>query len=86
MADNDLTILDALADPELFAPHFKGGSWTGWKAFLAALFALPLDDDDGAELFRQCTGRSVALSPSLRQGWRAGFGLESAYRGYEHQG
>jgi hypothetical protein len=60
MADNDLTILDALADPELFAPHFKGGSWVGWKAFLAALFALPMDDDDAGQLFRQCTGRTMA--------------------------
>jgi hypothetical protein len=58
MAEAD-SILDALADPELFAPHFKGPSWTGWKAFLAALFALPMDDES-ARLFRQCTGRSVA--------------------------
>jgi hypothetical protein len=58
MADTD-SILDVLADPELFAPHFKGPSWIGWKAFLAALFALPMDDD-AAQLFRQCTGRSVA--------------------------
>jgi hypothetical protein len=59
MADTD-SILDALADPELFAPHFKGPSWKGWKVFLAALFALPMDDD-AAQLFRQCTGRSAQL-------------------------
>jgi hypothetical protein len=41
MANTD-SILDALTDPDLFAPHFKGPSWTGWKAFLAALFALTL--------------------------------------------
>jgi Trypsin-like peptidase domain len=58
MADTD-SILDALGDPDLFAPHFKGPSWKGWKVFLAALFALPMDDD-AAQLFRQCTGRSVA--------------------------
>jgi hypothetical protein len=53
------SILDALADPDLFAPHFKGPSWIGWKSFLAALFALPMDDD-AAQLFRQCTGRTMA--------------------------
>jgi phage terminase large subunit-like protein len=59
MANTD-SILDALADPDLFAPHFKGPSWTGWKAFLAALFALPMDGHDAAQLFRACTGRTMA--------------------------
>jgi hypothetical protein len=57
MADAD-SILDALADPDLFA-HFKGPSWVARKAFLAALFALPMDDD-AAQLFRACTGRTMA--------------------------
>ncbi|MEJ0095430.1 MAG: hypothetical protein WDN46_19100 [Methylocella sp.] len=38
------TIIDELNDPALFAPHFKGDSWDGWKAFLAALFGLPLSE------------------------------------------
>jgi hypothetical protein len=37
-------ILAALDNTELFAPHFKGTSWGAWRAFLAALFALPMDD------------------------------------------
>jgi hypothetical protein len=39
-----ISLLDALADPNLFKLHFKGDSWAGWKAMLGALFALPMDD------------------------------------------
>jgi hypothetical protein len=35
-----LDILAALDDPDMFAPHFQGDSWTAWRAFLAALFAM----------------------------------------------
>lgn len=53
------TILETLSDVNLFAPHFKGPSWAGWKAMLGALFALPMNDDAFAT-YRACTGRSVA--------------------------
>lgn len=52
-----MNILEALDDPELFAPHFKGGTWGPWRAFLAALFALPMDDG-GLALYRAHTGRT----------------------------
>ena len=54
-----VSILDALDDEALFAPHFKGDSWAAWRAFLAALFALAMSDDLAA-IYRACTGR-VAL-------------------------
>ena len=54
-----MNILEALDDPNLFAPHFTGESWNGWKGFLAALFALPAPDGT-AEAYGACTGRSVA--------------------------
>ena len=54
-----MNIIQALDDPRLFAPHFRGGSWTAWRAFLAALFALPMDDA-ALDLYRICTGRDVA--------------------------
>ncbi|CAN2533038.1 hypothetical+protein [Methylocapsa aurea] len=50
-----MNILDALDDPALFAPHFRGESWRPWRAFLTALFALP--DEDGSELYHLATGR-----------------------------
>lgn len=52
-----MDILAALDDPALFAPHFKGGTWRPWRAFLAALFALPLDADALA-LYQAHTGRT----------------------------
>ena len=53
-----VTILDAMADENLFAPWFRDpGTWAAWRAFLAALFGLPMSVDM-AELYRRCTGRS----------------------------
>lgn len=54
-----LTILDALDDPNLFAPHFAGDTWQPWRSFLAALFGLPLPEDQ-ADLFRASTGLEAA--------------------------
>ncbi len=53
-----VTILDAIGDPNLFAPWFRDPvTWQGWRAFLAALFGLPMCEGM-AGLYRQCTGRS----------------------------
>jgi hypothetical protein len=52
------SLLAALADPRLFAGHFKGSSWAAWKVFLAALTDEPMDDASLA-LYRRCTGRTV---------------------------
>jgi hypothetical protein len=53
-----VNIIEALDDPSLFGPHFRGPSWTPWRAFLTAAFGLPMDDAS-RELFRQCTGRAA---------------------------
>ncbi|WP_240759843.1 hypothetical protein [Lichenicoccus roseus] len=62
------SILDALDSPAVFAPHFRGGpaSWHAWRAFLAALFALPMTDDD-LGLYRTHTGRSEAPAAPFRE-------------------
>ena len=54
----NINILEALDDPNVFAPHFRGASWKPWKAALAAIFALPMDDEALAT-YRACTGRSA---------------------------
>ena len=54
-----MNILAALDDPALFAPHFRGDTWQPWRAFLAALFALPMDDAALA-LYRLHTSRNDA--------------------------
>lgn len=51
-----MTILDDLDNAELFAPHFPGDTWKAWRAFLAALFALPMDEEALA-LYCHHTGR-----------------------------
>ena len=57
-SDPPVTILDAMGDPNLFAPWFRDPeTWAAWRAFLAALFGLPMDDGM-AEHYHRCTGRS----------------------------
>jgi hypothetical protein len=51
-----MTILEAMDDPNLFGQVFKKGTWTAWRAFLAALFALPMNSE-ALELYRKHTGR-----------------------------
>jgi hypothetical protein len=50
-----LHIIEALDDPSLFRPFFKGSSWAAWRVFLAALFALPTDTPP--EVFKAATWR-----------------------------
>lgn len=53
-----MSILAAMDDPKLFAPHFQGDTWQAWRAYLAAVFGLPMDDTALA-LYRHHTGRSA---------------------------
>ena len=65
-----LTILDAMDDENLFAPHFdNAASWVAWRAFLAVLFGYPLDEPQRRELFRQCTGREHSNSEGHHEAW-----------------
>lgn len=54
-----MTIIEAMRDPKLFGPWFKGSSWDNWQVFLKALFGLDLAGDE-LETFTQFTGRQVA--------------------------
>ena len=49
-----MNILQAIADPNLFAAWFKDHeTWAAWRVFLAALFGLPIEDE---ALYAACTG------------------------------
>jgi len=51
------------------SPWFRTGSdWTPWRAFLAALYGLPMTKAETA-IFRRCTGRTVAPTAKHREGW-----------------
>jgi hypothetical protein len=63
------TILDAIADDKLFARWFRDRkTWAAWVAFLAALFALPMTEDQLA-VYRECTGRTEPPSTPATEAW-----------------
>ena len=63
-----MNILDAIRDPKVFGQHFKAESWTAWLVFLAALFVLPMTDEQLA-LYRKHTGRTAPPTFPFREGW-----------------
>jgi hypothetical protein len=64
-----VTILDAIADQNLFASWFRDKvTWAAWRAFLAALFALRMSNEQLA-IYHQCTGRTAPLSSPATEGW-----------------
>jgi hypothetical protein len=64
-----MNIIQACADPNLFAPWFRDRrTWKAWFAFLATLFALPLDDEQLA-LFQSSTGRAQPPAMPQREAW-----------------
>ena len=63
------SILTAIADPHFFAPWFKDpDTWRAWRAFLAALFALPMDNEQLA-IYREYTGRTDPPATPFVEGW-----------------
>ena len=64
-----MTILDALADSNLLGAAFPDAeSWQAWRAFLAAVFGLPMIDEDTA-IYRRLTGRTALPSEPAREAW-----------------
>ena len=63
-----MTILDALDDPNLFAPFFQPAeSWVAWRAALAATYALPMTAAELA-VYQRHTGRTTAPTKPAREG------------------
>jgi hypothetical protein len=63
------TILQAIAEPRLFAPWFKDRrTWAAWFTFLRVLFGLPMGDDD-LKLYRECTGRDEPPPSAFLEAW-----------------
>jgi hypothetical protein len=64
-----MNLLEAMRDPNLFAPWFKKSeTWAAWRAFLCALFALPMTDEQ-LEFYRRCTGRNEPPTDPIMEGW-----------------
>jgi hypothetical protein len=63
------TLLDAIRDDNLFAPWFKNdATWSAWLTFLAALFALPMTEEQLA-VYRDATGRSAPPTTPASEAW-----------------
>ena len=65
-----MNILDAINDPNVFAPAFSRNkqSWEPWFAFLRVLFALPLTPEQ-LTLYQRCTGRTDPPSKPSTESW-----------------
>ncbi|KMO17571.1 hypothetical protein [Methylobacterium platani] len=64
-----MNLLQAMRDPNLFARWFRDeGTWAAWRAFLGALFALPLSDTE-AKAYRACTSRQEAPEAPFSEAW-----------------
>ena len=63
-----MNILQALDDPKVFAQFFKGPTWSAWRVFLAALFALPMTPEQLAT-YQKHTGRGTPPTQPLHEGW-----------------
>jgi hypothetical protein len=64
-----LTLLDAIADPELFKPFFRDHeTWATWFAIIAAIFALPMTAEQ-LRLYRQVTGRKEPPTEVAKEIW-----------------
>ena len=64
-----MNIIQAMADPKLFAPWFKEpATWAAWRAFLAVLFHLPMDDAQIA-IARACTGLETLPEQAFTEAW-----------------
>lgn len=64
-----MNLIEAMRDSNLFARWFRNpADWQAWRAFLATLFGLPLDDDERA-IFEGCTGRTTPPDEPFKEAW-----------------
>src|SRR5438067_1627638 len=64
------TILDVMDHPAIWAGWFRDrNTWQPWRAFLAALFGLPLEFDADLDLYRRCTGRQEPPAGGATEAW-----------------
>jgi hypothetical protein len=65
----EVTILNAMADKKLFGRSFKDAkTWSTWRVFLAALFALPMTPQE-LEIYQRCTGRTSPPTEPAQEAW-----------------
>jgi hypothetical protein len=70
MSAPTITLIDALTDPSLFEPWFRGDSWNGWRAVVKAMDALPMTDEE-LEFFKSISGGRNPPKHPTRELWVA---------------
>ena len=69
MARHNVSIIDAMNDQHLFAKFFRDPTtWAAWRAFLCALFGLPMTAEQLAT-YQQCTGRDAPPKNGFTEAW-----------------
>ncbi|MCJ2068591.1 hypothetical protein MKK75_07190 [Methylobacterium sp. J-030] len=64
-----MNLLEATTDPKLFQSWFRDeDTWTAWRAFLGAVFGLPLSEAE-AETYRACTNRQTLPETAYTEAW-----------------
>jgi hypothetical protein len=63
-----MNILESMADEKIFGKWFAKPSWNAWRAFLAALFALPMTPAQLA-IYQRSTGRIAPPTEPFREAW-----------------
>jgi len=64
-----MTVLDALSDENLLGAAFPASeSWRAWRAFLAAVYALPMTEAERA-IYTKHTGRETPPAAPAREVW-----------------
>jgi hypothetical protein len=63
-----MNIIEAINDPKVFRPFFKGMTWDAWRVFLCALFGLPMSDEQLA-IYQAHTGRATPPTTRAHEAW-----------------
>ena len=64
-----MNILEAVDDPNIFRRWFRNpATYAAWRAFLAALFGLPMSEEQRA-IYTACTGRQDAPGEPYNEAW-----------------
>lgn len=63
-----MNIIQAMRDPALFEPWFRGESWNGWRTVLKAAFALPMIKSE-LRFFKSVAGDREPPKKRVRELW-----------------
>jgi hypothetical protein len=70
MSTQAVSLIDALTDPSLFEPWFRGESWDGWRTVVKAMDAEPMSEDEIA-FFKSIAGGRNPPKHRSRELWAA---------------